>query len=43
LKNKKPDSGESGLAGEVAVIFLSAALSERMTIVAKPTHASAHV
>jgi len=43
LGNKKPDSVESGLAVVLRVLLFSAALSERMTIVAKPTRASARV
>ena len=42
-KNKKPDSGESGLAVVVSGAFSRGAYFQRMTIVAKPTRASVHV
>jgi hypothetical protein len=42
-KNKKPDSGESGLAVSVSGFFSRVAQELRMTIVAKPTRASARV
>jgi hypothetical protein len=42
LENKKARLGGVGLGGGVAGC-LCAALSERMTIVAKPTHASVRV
>ena len=42
-ENKKPDSGESGLAVVVCGFVNRGALFQRMTIVAKPTRASERV
>jgi hypothetical protein len=41
-ENKKPDSGESGLAVVIALSFKRGAQELHRTIVAKPTRASGH-
>lgn len=42
-ENKKPDSGESGLAVENSFLVSCGAGDQRLSIVAKPTRASVRI